>query len=138
MTRGAKLLIVATVIALASGCGGGSSDTSQIRSALTSYLRAVADGNGRRACDQLTGEGARIVLRVTASVGVTSCVDAIDKLGQNLRGDERRTLRDAKVVSRPASPAREIRRSLVDLRWDHAAKRVGRRSRHCNQNPRVI
>ena len=98
MTRGAKLLIVVAVIALAAGCGGASADTSQISSTLTTYLSGLADGNGRKACDQLTDE-ARTVLDISAGVGATSCVDAIHKLSQNLRGDEKQTLRRAEVVN---------------------------------------
>jgi hypothetical protein len=99
MTRSAKLLIVAVFMALAAGCGGASSDTSQISSTLTTYLSAVADGNGRTACDQLTGEEARTVLDVSASVGATSCVDAIDKSSQNLGSAEKQRLRGAKVMN---------------------------------------
>jgi hypothetical protein len=99
VTRGTRLLIVVAVIALAAGCGGASSDTSQISSTLTTYLSALADGNGRAACDQLTGAQARAVVETAASAGATSCVDAIDELSRNLGGDEKRTLRDAKVVN---------------------------------------
>ena len=99
MTRGPKLLTVVAVIALAAGCGGASPDAGQIGSTLTAYLSALADGNGRKACDRLTAEEARAVLDTASGVRATSCVDAIEKLSQNLGDDEKRTLRGANVTN---------------------------------------
>jgi hypothetical protein len=83
------------------GCGGSSGDADGIRTTLQTYLTAIADGDGQRACDQLTKDQARVVIsQATAKapeLQAASCADALTKLSGALDADQKRTLRDAKV-----------------------------------------
>jgi hypothetical protein len=67
------------VVSLLSACGG--SDEEQIRDAMKSYNRALADRDTRKACSYLTGEAIREIARTGAScrkamTAVTELFDA--------------------------------------------------------------
>lgn len=86
--------------AVAVGCG--QSETDAARFTVRTYLKALADGNGQKACDQLTGaEGRRVLDSVNQQLpelGVGSCAAAIRDVAKNLGPDEKQTLRSAKIT----------------------------------------
>ena len=90
-TRSAVVLAVALVV----GCGGSEDSPEDVA---RTYLEAVADGDGEKACDQLTGEAQRQAVTFLAQqvpeFGATSCEDGLDMLGENLGEDEKEILRD--------------------------------------------
>jgi hypothetical protein len=86
-----------------SGCGGGGGNgRSDVESVVQAYLRALADGNGTEACDQLTGDAGREAVEYVSArlpdAGVTSCSDALENIAGGLGGDEKAILRDAKIT----------------------------------------
>jgi hypothetical protein len=80
---------------LAVGCGGSDDDPEDV---VRTYLEAVADGDGEKACDQLTGEAKRQAVDFLSSqapeFGATSCEDGLDQLSENLGEDEKDILRE--------------------------------------------
>jgi hypothetical protein len=85
----------------ATGCGG-QSDADRIQQTVKTYLSALADGDGAKACDQLTGDQTRAVVdhAITSlpELQASGCADALTKLSGSLGADEKQTLRDAKVT----------------------------------------
>jgi hypothetical protein len=92
-------MIVAVVLA---GCGG-SDDEQKISDTVQTYLSALAEGDGAEACDQLTGEEAGRVFEEEATMlpelRVSSCADALSKLGDTLGGEGRQTLEGAETTN---------------------------------------
>jgi hypothetical protein len=87
---------------LLSGCGGGKSDEDSVRSTAKAYLGALADADGKKACDLLTGDEKRKVVDALSAqlpeLNVTSCEDGVTGVAKNLGEDEKKQLRDAKIV----------------------------------------
>lgn len=81
------------------GCGGGSSDSSQITSTIKTYLAAIANSDGTTACDQLTNGAANQVLQAGASLGAVTCAQAVQDASGNLGGNGKQTLLDAQVIN---------------------------------------
>ncbi len=83
------------------GCGG--NDESAAEMTVKDYLGSLADGNGKAACDKLTGDAKRQAVDYVASnvpeLAATSCTEALGGLSDQLGGDELGTLRDADVES---------------------------------------
>ena len=94
-------LILSSAIAL-SACGGGG-DSDNVSQTLQTYLAALAQGNGKEACDQMTGDQARRMLQEAAAflpeLQPTSCADALSKLGGSLGGEETEALESAEVTN---------------------------------------
>src|SRR4051812_40478551 len=86
----AVLLLLVLVIV---GCG---SKEGQVRDAVESYLSALADGDGEKACEQLNGETKR---QIADATGESTCADAVARLGKDLGSDEKSKLKDAEVVN---------------------------------------
>jgi len=84
---------------VAAGCGGGNGAGPE--GTVKTYLKAFADGNGKQACDQLTGDAKRQALDYAATnlpeLNATSCEDALTAIAKNLGGDEKGLLRDAEI-----------------------------------------
>jgi hypothetical protein len=93
-------LALVWVGALVVGCGG-MSNTEQVKATVTTYLDALANGDGQRACNQLTGAQVRALARVAVErlpeLGVTSCIDLVRSLAEQLGSDEKATMRSADV-----------------------------------------
>lgn len=96
-----KLVLVlfvcgAALLPVACGGSGGSPEGT-----VKTYLNALADGNGKKACDQLTGQAQRDALDYVSSnipeLNATSCEGAMGAIADNLGGDEKSTLRKAKL-----------------------------------------
>lgn len=96
---GAALLILLLFVA---GCGG-ESEEDAVKKTLTTYLTALANGDGSEACDQTTGEQARAIFQDSLyrlpELRATSCADALSKLSGSLGADEKETIEDAEVTN---------------------------------------
>lgn len=99
--RSASLTSLALAV-LVAGCGGGSkgSDREQVRSSVTDYAHAFGDGDGKKACSQLTAAAqASFVTRVSALTGTRDCAQAIDKLHAVAGAAITGPFQDAKVTA---------------------------------------
>jgi hypothetical protein len=90
-----RLTLSAVVLALLAGCGG--SDTPE--DVTRDFLQAMADGDGERACDLLTGDARREMLVAGAffDAGDGGCPGAIEGITETLDEGELAKLRDAEV-----------------------------------------
>jgi hypothetical protein len=89
-TRIARIaLILCTGGATVLGCGGSGDDPEAV---VHDFLTAVADGNGDKACDQLTGSARRELL---AATGKESCDAAAQRVSNGLSDDEKDKLKHA-------------------------------------------
>lgn len=120
---------VACLGLLVMGCGG--NEQGDAAATVTTYLSALADGDGAEACDQLTGQAKReltagIVETVPELQSDFSCDGAVEALADLLGEDERSVLREAEVAasvdgdeataSLEGSP-NEVELRRVDGRW---------------------
>jgi hypothetical protein len=92
------LLAASAVLA---GCGGGGSDQAAVQQTLTTYLHALADGDGVKACSQLTTseaiQFAAYVGQQDPQIDSSNCAAAISALSGSLGGDGAAKLRNATV-----------------------------------------
>jgi hypothetical protein len=84
------VLVLAVTVAAVAGCGGSSGGPEQ---AVMDYLRALADNDGRKACDLLTVEARALLV---AEAGTTDCPALVDEFHSVLGGDAER-LKSAEV-----------------------------------------
>ena len=93
-SRSAGCTIGVVLVALASGCGA--SDEEKAKTTVSTYLEAVAKGDGKAACDQLTGEARREILQLAydqvPEFQAPGCSDAVNKLADSLGADEKSVL----------------------------------------------
>lgn len=89
------VLVAAGALTFAGGCGGGGSDRDKATATVKDFLSAIADGDGGKACDQLTGPARRDFLDGTQT---TDCGAAAKRVSDQLSDDEKQKLRDAKVT----------------------------------------
>jgi hypothetical protein len=100
---GRLLVAVATGAMAFAGCSaGGASDAEQIRTLVADYGRALADGDGDRACRMLTADARAHIVRDNRYVGVRRCEDVAEvfhELGspEDLRELRRLTLASVRV-----------------------------------------
>lgn len=97
-TLGRLLGLVLVGVALPLGaCGGDESDAAA--EPVRVYFAALADGDGERACEQITGEAQREMLGYLGDLlpefGVRTCAEGIEVLAGNMGADERAILEDA-------------------------------------------
>ncbi|HET6494689.1 MAG TPA: hypothetical protein VFH61_04885 [Thermoleophilia bacterium] len=94
----APVLVVAALLALA-GCG---SDEDNVSDAVTTYYDALADGDGEKACDQLSGNGTRELVAFAneqlPELGTLDCASIVEQFSGLIGEDERNILRDAEVT----------------------------------------
>jgi hypothetical protein len=78
---------------LLAGCGGdGPSDAEQV---VDSYLQAIADGDGEKACEHLTEAVQRqLIDAAPAELGAGDCPAAAEAIAGALTEQQRRQLRD--------------------------------------------
>src|SRR4051794_35968961 len=97
-----RLVGCAIALCLVGGCGGSDESARRPGDVVKDYLAALADGDGTKACQQLTGEATRdaidAVKKEIPEFKATDCETALTKLAKNLGEDERAALRDAKVA----------------------------------------
>jgi ketosteroid isomerase-like protein len=84
---------VVAVAALFGACGGGS-DEDKIESTMKDFGAAFADGDGKKACEQLT-ENAQKELQRQANTA--NCEDAIKKAGEQIDQKTKDRLKDFEV-----------------------------------------
>jgi hypothetical protein len=120
-------VIVASIVLLA-GCGGGDSDDPA--EPVRVYFDALADGNGERACGQVTGAAQREMVGYAAEMlpefRITSCASAIRRLAGVLGPDERALLKEASFTVKrngdqatvtPKGAARPAQVERISGRW---------------------
>jgi hypothetical protein len=106
MEEGARHLRSAAALAalslMVAGCGGGGEETTA-DGVVTSYLDALADGDGSGACSKLTGAATRELATTAATqlpeFGTVSCPEVVEELSGLLGEDEKQVLRDTQVSS---------------------------------------
>lgn len=100
--RSLLVVLIAVLSVVGVSCGGASNEE-KVADTLTTYLDALANGDGQEACDQLTGAQNRRILEGAVSflpeLASTSCADALTKLGEGIGADERELLNDAEIVN---------------------------------------
>ena len=84
------LLLVALL-----GVGCGSDEEDEVRGVLKTYLRAVADGDGAKACDQMTPAAQRQL--VEGVLGARDCRHAVGLFAERLPGRLKDTMRDPTI-----------------------------------------
>jgi hypothetical protein len=99
---GALALLLGAALSLsACGGGGGGDDSSEVSDTITTYLSAIASGDGDEACEQLTSsEAAKVFQEATSALPelrATGCADALTKLSESI-GGERKVLESAEVT----------------------------------------
>ena len=107
MRKGAAVAVACVAVVLVSvffisACGS-SSDKDEIAQTVQMYLAALANGDGAKACDQLTGQQARAVFEGMVlqlpELRATSCADALSKLSGSLGADEKAALGGAETTN---------------------------------------
>ncbi len=98
MKRTAGILTSVLLAITTVGCGG-TSDSSQVASTVKAFLTALANGNGTKACDQLTASQAQTVVQLLAQQGVTNCAAAVSRAASSLNASDKQKLLNAKVVN---------------------------------------
>jgi hypothetical protein len=86
-------LSAAAMCSAVAGCGG-SNSKSEVTSTVKTFLTAFADGNGVKACAQLTAQEAS-----TAAKSTGSCSSAVHALSSDAGGSGAAKLRNAKITS---------------------------------------
>jgi hypothetical protein len=96
--RSAAVALIAVGSIAVAACGG-SSEQDKIKRTVTTYLHALADGDGEKACDQLTGDQQRAVGEAGAQAGIGggSCPGVVRTIAEKLDDGQKSTLRDATV-----------------------------------------
>jgi hypothetical protein len=99
MQRTRGLVLSLLVGLLLGGCGSSSNDDEDsVKTVVSTYLNAFVDGNGDRACDQLTGDAKRhavdAIRERVPELNITSCTQAIETLSENAGQDELNNLKD--------------------------------------------
>jgi hypothetical protein len=91
-------LAVLGIPAMAAGCGGSDGGAAD---PVESYLAALADADGERACEQLSGEYKREFLASYMEgfpeIRATTCEDVVAKVSAMLGVDELQMLREAEA-----------------------------------------
>ena len=91
--RSAALLLVLVL----AGCGGG--EEGKVREVMQRHAEALAEGDGERACRDLTAEARRLVVvsvdAVAPGLGARTCEQALRAIGGRLDDEAKRQLRDA-------------------------------------------
>jgi hypothetical protein len=83
----------ALAVCLLAGCNG--DDASDAERVVDDYLEAIADGDGRKACEQLTDAmQRRLIEAAPAERGAGDCPAAADAIAGALTDQQRRQLRD--------------------------------------------
>ena len=121
------LSLVLTLAVVAGGCGSQEEDA--VRDVIKVYLRAVADGDGRKACGQLTPAGQREL--IAGVFGARRCDEAVrlyaDRLPDRLKDRLRNPTIDQIEVRGPRATVhvKDIERGAlekVDGKWKVAAE----------------
>src|SRR4051794_15353710 len=113
-------VIAVTATTLFYGCG---SERDDLVGTAHSFLDALASGNGRLACDQLTGVARRKVASAAMPSGTPSCEAVLRDIAANLDNEERDRLRGTRV--RVTSVSEESGRVKIGSRTLPARKVQG-------------
>ena len=131
MARGLATTIAAiALLAALPGCAG-APDALEVQDTVKTYLDALAEGDGEKACDQLAGTaklGAVEALRERfPGLGASSCEDGLSQLAENIGEAEKDALRDpgailvhisgASATAKPENVAREAELNKAGDKW---------------------
>ena len=100
--RAAAVVVAITVAIGVLACGGGgSSDEDQVKDTIKSYLSAIADGDGAKACDQLSTNGRTEIAQLGAQVGASTidCEQIVQQLSSVIGSENTDSLKNAQVSS---------------------------------------
>jgi hypothetical protein len=95
-----RLVPFALLVAIVTGCGGGDGAASPA-DAVKAYNRAVADGDGGRACAQLDRSAQEELQQAAQGAIRDSCKQIIDTVAAFYDESAKRRLREADVSSEP-------------------------------------
>ena len=98
-------ILALAAMALAAGCGGdgngGGGPDAQVTKAVEDYVTAVAAGNGRRACDQMTSgaqkEAVEIVTAAFTDSGGIGCEEAIGELSKDAAPESKKAMLNPEI-----------------------------------------
>ena len=131
MARGlATTIAVIALLAALPGCAGAVRDK-EVQDTVKTYLDALAEGEGEKACDQLTDTaklGALEALRERfPELDASSCEDGLSQLAENIGEVEKDALRDpgeidvrisgASATAKPENVAREVELNKAGDKW---------------------
>jgi hypothetical protein len=95
------LCVLVALAAFVAGCGGGSSDESEIESTLTGYLNDFVTGDGQGACEAMTGPESRRVIEGIAdsepAMGSLSCPEVMTKVSEDLSASVKEALENVEI-----------------------------------------
>jgi hypothetical protein len=94
-------VVALAVVVLAAGCGNGGGDIERAQEAVRDYLAGIAAGDGARACGRMSpDEQERFAGRVAEEDperGIDSCEEAVERVREQLAGEDLAPLRDPQV-----------------------------------------
>jgi hypothetical protein len=94
---GVSVMLTVLVAVLVAGCGG-SSDTSQIKTTIKSFVDALGTGDAGTACADLDASEKATLVQAGASAGAKTCADVVKLLGRELTAAQKTKLKKANVT----------------------------------------
>ena len=131
MARGlATTIAVIALLAALLGCAGAAHDK-EVQDTVKTYLDALAEGDGEKACDQLTATAKRGAVEALRErlpeLGASSCEDGLSQLAENIGEGEKDALRDPgeivvrisgdSATAKPENGAREAELNKAGDKW---------------------
>jgi hypothetical protein len=126
----ATTIAVIALLAALLGCAGAARDK-EVQDTVKTYLDALAEGDGEKACDQLTDTAKLDALEALRErlpeLDASSCEDGLSQLAENIGEVEKDALRDpgeidvrisgASATAKPENVAREVELNKAGDKW---------------------
>jgi hypothetical protein len=126
----ATTIAVIALLAALLGCAGAPDDKA-VQDTVKTYLDALAEGDGEKACDQLTGtaklDAVEALRERLPELGASSCEDGLSQLAENIGEVEKDALRDPgeiivrisgdSATAKPENGAREAELNKAGDKW---------------------
>jgi hypothetical protein len=101
--RTLSVIVLSFAALAAAGCGGDSSgggdDESQVKDALTSYAKAVADQDGDKACGYLSKSALAQIQAAEKTAGTKNCADTLEAATKDASSADLKKLGDVEITS---------------------------------------